>query len=65
MINVTPAFISNLDKSIHPCNHCFQFDKWVPRNMYIQEAAKPLSEAIKEWVDCKDEEYGYERLEIQ
>ena len=23
---------------------------------FIREAAKPLSEAIKEWVDCKDEE---------
>ena len=49
------CFYSNLDKSIHPCNHCFQFDKWVPRNMYIREAAKPLSEAIKEWVDFKEE----------
>ncbi len=50
------CFYSNLDKSIHPCNHCFQFDRWVPRNMYIQESSKPLSEAIKEWVDCKEGE---------
>jgi len=51
------CFYSNLDKGIHPCNHCFQFDRWVDRNIYIrQEAAKPLSEAIKEWVDCKDDE---------
>ena len=49
------CFYSNLDKSIHPCNHCFQFDRWVPRNMYIQESSKPLSEAIKEWVDFKEE----------
>jgi hypothetical protein len=24
--------------------------------MYIQESSKPLSEAIKEWVDCKEGE---------
>jgi hypothetical protein len=50
------CFYSNLDKGIHPCNHCFQFDRWVPRDLYIREAAKPLSEAIKEWVDVKEED---------
>ena len=50
------CFYSNLDKGIHPCNHCFQYDRWVDRNIYIkQEMSKPLSEAIKEWVDCKEE----------
>jgi hypothetical protein len=24
--------------------------------MYIQEAAKPLSEAVKEWIDCMEED---------
>jgi hypothetical protein len=52
------CFYSNLDKSIHPCNHCYQFDRWVPRNMYIREAAKPLSEAIKEWVDSDQSEWA-------
>jgi hypothetical protein len=55
------CFYSNLDKGIHPCNHCFQFDRWVPRDMYIKEAAKPLSEAIKEWVDGNDDEAGYQK----
>lgn len=50
------CFYSNLDKGIHPCNHCHEFDKWVNRNIYIKEAAMPLNEAIKEWVDCKEEE---------
>lgn len=54
------CFYSNLDGKLSPCNSCEGYDRWVPRNMYIKEASKPLSEAIKEWVDCKDEEYGYE-----
>lgn len=54
------CFYSNVDGKLSPCNSCEGYDRWVPRNMYIKEASKPLSEAIKEWVDCKDEEYGYE-----
>jgi hypothetical protein len=51
------CFYGNLDKSIHPCNHCFQYDRWVDRNIYIkQDIGKPLSEAIKEWVDVKQQE---------
>ena len=50
------CFYSELDARIHPCNHCFEYDKWVNRNMYIRESAMPLNEAIKEWVDCKEEE---------
>jgi len=50
------CFYSQLDIGIHPCNDCTNYDKWVNRNIYIREAAKPLSEAVKEWVDCKDEE---------
>ena len=49
------CFYSELDGKIHPCNDCEGYDKWVNRSIYIQEASKPLSEAIKEWVDCKDE----------
>ena len=50
------CFYSGIDGKIHPCNNCDDYDKWVNRNIYIREAAKPLSEAVKEWVDCKDEE---------
>ena len=50
------CFYSELDARIHPCNHCFEYDKWVNRNMYIRESSMPLNEAIKEWVDCKEEE---------
>ena len=50
------CFYSELDVKIHPCNDCADYDKWVNRNIYIREAAKPLSEAVKEWVDCKDDD---------
>lgn len=50
------CFYKELDGSIHPCNDCYASDKWVPRAMYIQESSKPLSEAIKEWVDVKEED---------
>lgn len=53
------CFYSELEGDVAPCRSCNNYDKWVPRNMYIREASKPLSEAIKEWVDCKDEEAGY------
>jgi len=49
------CFYSELDGKIHPCNDCEGYDKWVNRNIFIREASKPLSEAIKEWVDCKKE----------
>jgi hypothetical protein len=54
------CFYGELDIGIHPCNDCTNYDKWVNRSIFIREASKPLSEAIKEWVDCKDEEVGYE-----
>ena len=50
------CFYSELDGKIHPCNDCEGYDKWVNRSIFIRESAKPLSEAIKEWVDCKEEE---------
>lgn len=50
------CFYSELDGKIHPCNDCEGYDKWVNRSIFIKESAKPLSEAIKEWVDCKEEE---------
>ena len=50
------CFYNNLDNSIHPCCDCFGNDKWVRRDLYIRDASQPLSEAIKEWVDCKEEE---------
>jgi len=49
------CFYSELDDKIHPCNDCADYDKWVNRSIFIREAAKPLSEAIKEWVDFKEE----------
>ena len=50
------CFYSELDDKIHPCNDCTNYDKWVNRSIFIREASKPLSEAIKEWVDCKEGE---------
>jgi len=49
------CFYSELDGKIHPCNDCEGYDKWVNRSIFIRASAKPLSEAVKEWVDCKDE----------
>lgn len=53
------CFYYELDGGGAPCRSCNNYDKWVSRSVYIQDCSKPLSEAIKEWVDCKDEEYGY------
>ena len=55
--NCSTCFYSELDEKIHPCNDCGVYDKWVDRSIYIniKEASKPISEAIKEWVDCKEE----------
>ena len=50
------CFYGELDIGIHPCNDCTNYDKWVNRSIFIREASKPLSEAIKEWVDCKEGE---------
>ena len=51
------CFYSELDGKLAPCNNCDNYDKWVSRTIYIkQNISKPLSEAIKEWVDCKEEE---------
>ena len=50
------CFYSELDVKIHPCNDCADYDKWVNRSIFIKAAAKPLSEAIKEWVDLKEDE---------
>jgi hypothetical protein len=51
------CFYNELDPNIHPCVDCFEGSKWVDRNIYINnDASKPLSEAIKEWVDVKQED---------
>jgi hypothetical protein len=50
------CFYSELYGGIHPCVDCFNYDKWVKRDIYIRDAAQPLSEAIKEWVDVKEED---------
>ena len=50
------CFYSELDGQIHPCNHCHEYDKWVKRNIYIREAPQTLTEAIKEWIDVKQED---------
>ncbi len=52
------CFYKELDGGIHPCNDCYEGEKWVPRSMYIKEAAKPLSEAVKEWVDSDQSEWA-------
>ena len=58
----TTCFYSELDGKIAPCNNCDNYDKWVPRNMYIREAAKPLSEAVKEWVDSDHSEWANDSI---
>ena len=50
------CFYAELGAQIHPCNNCHEYDHWVKRNLYIKDASQPLSEAVKEWVDCKEEE---------
>lgn len=50
------CFYSELYGGIHPCVDCFNYDKWVKRDLYIKDATQPLSEAIKEWVDVKEDD---------
>jgi len=52
------CFYSELYGGIHPCVDCFNYDKWVKRDLYIKDSAKPLSEAIKEWVDSDHSEWA-------
>jgi hypothetical protein len=53
------CFYNELDPNIHPCVDCFQGSKWVDRNIYIhKDASKPLSEAVKEWVDLDHSEWA-------
>ena len=53
------CFYNELDPNIHPCVDCFQGSKWVDRNIYIhKDASKPLSEAVKEWVDSDHSEWA-------
>jgi hypothetical protein len=56
------CFYSEQDGKQHPCSNCDNYDKWVPRNMYIREAAKPLSEAVKEWVDSDHGEWANDSI---
>lgn len=50
------CFYAELGAEVHPCNNCHNYDHWVKRNLYIKDATQPLSEAIKEWVDVKEED---------
>ena len=52
------CFYSELYGGIHPCVDCFNYDKWVKRDLYIKDSAKPLSEAIKEWIDSDHSEWA-------
>ena len=58
MVNKTcdTCFYNELSPQIHPCNNCFGNDHWVKRDLYIKNSSQPLSEAIKEWVDVKQED---------
>ena len=56
------CFYSELDGKIHPCNDCEGYDKWVNRSIFIREAAKPLSEAVKEWVDSDHSEWANDSI---
>jgi hypothetical protein len=49
------CFYSELGAQVHPCNNCHDYDHWVKRDIYIRDASMPLSEAVKEWVDCKED----------
>lgn len=61
--NCDNCFYSELSHQIHPCNNCFGNDLWVKRDLYIRDSSKPLSEAVKEWVDCKEDEETEEFFE--
>ena len=52
------CFYSELDGGIHPCIDCFEYDKWVKRDLYIKNSSQPLSEAIKEWIDSDQSEWA-------
>jgi len=56
------CFYSELDDKIHPCNDCADYDKWVNRSIFIRDAAKPLSEAVKEWVDSDHSEWANDSI---
>jgi len=56
------CFYSELDGKIHPCNDCEGYDKWVNRSIFIRDAAKPLSEAVKEWVDSDHSEWANDSI---
>jgi len=56
------CFYSELDVKIHPCNDCEGYDKWVNRSIFIRDAAKPLSEAVKEWVDSDHSEWANDSI---
>lgn len=56
------CFYSELDGKIHPCNDCEGYDKWVNRSIFIREAAKPLSEAVKEWVDSDHSDWANDSI---
>lgn len=55
-IQCKTCFYAELGAQIHPCNNCHNYDQWVKRTLYIKDATQPLSEAIKEWVDVKEED---------
>lgn len=57
------CFYAELGAQIHPCNNCHDYDHWVKRNLYIRDSSQPLSAAVKEWVDCKDDEETEEFFE--
>ena len=56
------CFYSELSPQIHPCNNCQGNDHWVKRDLYIRDSAKPLSEAIKEWIDSDQSEWANDSI---
>jgi hypothetical protein len=56
------CFYSELYGGIHPCVDCFQYDKWVKRDLYIKDVSQPLSEAVKEWVDSDHSEWANDSI---
>jgi hypothetical protein len=57
------CFYSEQDGKLHPCSNCDNYDKWVSRTIYIkQNISKPLSEAVKEWVDSDHGEWANDSI---
>lgn len=44
------CFYGQMDKGIHPCNHCHDFDHWVRRDLYIK-TPKTVDKEIEDFFE--------------